>query len=91
MGPRTDWPTAAVLAGERGWPDSTARLLGAAEAEALALGMPFAEPGRRSYERAKATARAALGEEILRRGLDGRARPCRSKRPSPRHGRSSPR
>ncbi len=55
--------SAAVLAGERGWPDSVARLLGAAEAEALALGMPFSKPLRRSYERAKATARAALGEE----------------------------
>jgi DNA-binding CsgD family transcriptional regulator len=53
----------AVLAGGCGSPETAARLLGAAGAQNLSLGMSFPLPERAAYERARAGARAALGEE----------------------------
>jgi non-specific serine/threonine protein kinase len=53
----------AVLAVGCGSPESAARLLGAAEAQNLALGMSFPLPERTAYERAREAARVALGAE----------------------------
>jgi excisionase family DNA binding protein len=53
----------AVLAAGCGFPEEAARLLGAAEGRAIALGGPFLPPELYTFERAIADARAALGED----------------------------
>ena len=53
----------AVLAASCGFPEVAARLLGAAEGRAIALGGPFLPPELSTFERAIADARSALGVE----------------------------
>jgi predicted ATPase/DNA-binding CsgD family transcriptional regulator len=53
----------AMLAAGCGALEVAARLLGTANVQALRLGMPFSLPERPLYERAAATARAALGDD----------------------------
>ena len=53
----------AVLAAGCGFPDVAARLLGAAQGRAIALGGPFLPPELSTFERAIADARSTLGAD----------------------------
>ena len=76
QGNRTRLATTAVLACDRGRPEAAARLLGAAETVALAIGVPFTLPDLTAYERAEATARSQLGPDRFTIAWeDGRALP----------------